>query len=69
MKVIALTAAQAAKIAGTGEGEADLEPVPYHLGGYILGLAVLDDPAHADVRDYLAALPLVDYVAPPPEAS
>lgn len=66
MKVILFNDAQAAEVRGTGEDGATLNPAPYHLGGYILGLAVLADPAHADVHDFLASLPQVDYAAPPP---
>jgi hypothetical protein len=65
MKVITLTQAQANQVLGTGAAGTELNPVPYHLGGYILGLAVLPDPAHADVHDFLASLPQVDYVPPP----
>ena len=57
--MIVLTAEEAEKIKGRSprdSGHAIL-PVPLTDGRFILGEEVLDDPAHDDVRDFLAAMP------------
>lgn len=57
--MIVLTAEEAAKIRGRSprdRGRA-LDPVPLKDGRFMLGDEVLDDPAHEDVRDFLAAMP------------
>lgn len=64
-KVIRLTQAHRDRVVGTGDEGSELNPIPYAAGGYILGLQVLDDPAHADVREFLATLPQEEYVPPP----
>jgi hypothetical protein len=43
---------------------AELDPVPLPGSGWVLPLAVLEDPAHAEHHDFLAALPQEDI--PPP---
>lgn len=61
--MIILTAEEAEKVRGlspTRPGHA-LDPVPLKDGRFMLGEQVLDDPAHADVRDLLAALPREGY--------
>ncbi len=58
--MIILTAADAAKVLGRSPPPYDyaaLEPFPLKDGTYMLPEEVLLDPAHADVRDFLAALP------------
>lgn len=57
--MIVLTAEEADKIKGRSpkdRGHA-LLPTPLKDGRFFLGPEVLDDPAHDDVRDFLAALP------------
>jgi hypothetical protein len=57
--MIVLTAEEAEKIKGRSprdSGRAIL-PVPLTDGRFMLGEEVLDDPAHDDVRDFLAAMP------------
>lgn len=57
--MIVLTAEEAEKIKGRSprdRGRA-IVPVPLTDGRFMLGEEVLDDPAHDDVRDFLAALP------------
>ena len=58
--VIVLTAEEADKVRGFSprKSGAALSPAPIKDGRYILGTEVLDDPAHEDVRDFLASLPL-----------
>jgi hypothetical protein len=66
-EMVAMHAALQFYMQGVGIAAAgtEINPIPYHLGGFILGTAVLDDPAHVDVHDFLAAPPQVDYVPPP----
>ena len=45
----------------TTHPNAHLDPVALTDGRYILGTEVLDDPAHAEVHDTLAACEVVDY--------
>jgi len=61
-EVIVLTAAEAEKVRGLSprKGGHSIEPVPLKDGRFILGAEVLDDPAHDDVRDFLASLPRSD---------
>jgi hypothetical protein len=58
--VIILTAEDAGKVRGRSPSDktAALDPVPLKDGTFLLGEEVLADPAHADVRDLLAALPV-----------
>lgn len=58
-EVIVLQPDEAEKVRGfssTKSGHA-LDPVPTKDGRFCLGPEVLDDPAHEDVWDFLAALP------------
>lgn len=57
--MIVLTTEEAAKARGRSpkDGGHALDPVPLADGRFILGEEVLDDPAHADVRAFLARLP------------
>lgn len=56
---IALTAEQADLVRGPTMDGSALDPVPLLDGAtWILPLVVLDDPAHAEWRDFLAALPV-----------
>lgn len=59
--MIVLTADEAAKVRGISptQENAGLDPVPLKDGTFILGEEVLSDPAHADVRAFLAKLPTV----------
>jgi len=62
-RVILLSGAHADNVRGPSAESpsmATLQPVALTDGRYILGVEVLSDPAHADVRDYLAALPTAD---------
>ena len=68
--VILLTPAQADHVRGASIASAAFALMPVELtGGTVehpdirsfLPAAVLDDPAHAALRDYLAALPQVAY--------
>ena len=62
MDVIVLTAAEADQVRGpsvTVESAA-LAPVALTDGRFILSIMVLDDPAHAAHRDFLAGLPQAD---------
>ena len=65
MIVIQLTPAQADVVRGETSPGHWLMPVPLDDGTFMLPLRVLSDPAHAAVRDQLAALPQVDYTPPP----
>lgn len=61
--LILLTSSQADAVRGpstTMEGAA-LEPIALTDGRFVLPVAVLDDPAHAAHRDFLAALPRATY--------
>lgn len=58
MKFLYLTEAQADQVRGD-YGFNRLEPVAYD-GGYVLNVAVLDEPAFADVMEVLEALPVVE---------
>jgi len=57
--MIVLTAEDAGKVRGRSPADSGraLYPVPLKDGRFILGEEVLDDPANADVRDFLAAMP------------
>lgn len=55
---IILTTEQANSVRGVSGGTG-LNPIQRAGGVFILGVEVLTDPAHADHRDYLAALPVV----------
>lgn len=57
--MIVLTAEDADKVRGRSPKDrgAALDPVPLKDGRFMLGEQVLDDPAHEDARDFLAALP------------
>lgn len=57
--MIVLTADEAEKVQGRSPKDAAkaLRPVPLKDGRFMLGEQVLDDPAHADVRDFLERLP------------
>lgn len=57
--MIILTAAEAAKVAGISPSkrEAALEPVLLADSTFMLPEETLSDPAHADVKAFLAALP------------
>ena len=67
MNVIMLTAAEADQVRGPSATveSAALVPVALTDGRFILSTAVLDDPAHAAHRDFLAGLPQADlsYIA------
>jgi len=54
-----LTAEEADKVRGRSPKDAGcaIDPRPMKDGRFILGAEVLDDPAHEDVRDFLASLP------------
>lgn len=60
-EVIVLDPPEAEKVRGRSPktGRCVLDPVPLKDGRFFLGAEVLDDPAHADVRDYLRSMPLV----------
>lgn len=54
MILIVMTAQQAVDIAGFNTPDSQLKPIVLADGKtFILGLEVLDDPAHADKRDML----------------
>lgn len=58
--VILLTSAEADAVRGPSAEaptRAALQPVALTDGRFILGVEVLDDPAHAEARAFLAALP------------
>ena len=57
--MIVLTAEEAEKINGRSPRDRGcaIAPVPLKDGRFMLGDEVLDDPAHEDVRDFLAVLP------------
>ncbi len=57
--MIVLTAQEADKVRGRSpkDATAALAPVALKDGRFFLGEEVLDDPAHDDVRDFLASLP------------
>jgi hypothetical protein len=60
--LILLSAADASAVRGpsaTVEGAA-LQPIALTDGRFVLPVMVLDDPAHAAHRDFLASLPAVD---------
>jgi len=58
-EALILTADEADKVRGLSprKSGAALAPVALKDGRFILGPEVLDDPAHDDVRDFLASLP------------
>lgn len=58
-EVIILTADEAEKVRGRSPKDRGcaVYPVPLKDGRCFIGLEVLDDPAHDDVRDFLAAMP------------
>jgi hypothetical protein len=57
--VLILTAEEADKVRGRSPKNAGhaIRPTLLKDGRFFLGLEVLDDPAHEDVRDFLAAMP------------
>lgn len=57
--MIVLTAVEAQKVIGRSPKDESKVLVPVSLkdGTFILGEEVLNDPAHEDVRDFLASLP------------
>jgi len=57
--VLILTADEAEKVRGLSPSKSGAVLAPRSLkdGRFILGPEVLDDPAHEDVRDFLASLP------------
>lgn len=61
-EVLVLDPPEAEKVRGCSpkDGGCALDPVPLKDGRFFLGLEVLDDPAHEDVRDFLRSMPLVD---------
>lgn len=58
-EVLALTADEAEKVRGFSSIKAGhaLNPAPLQDGRFILGLRVLDDPAHQDAWEFLRSLP------------
>lgn len=58
-EVLTLTAEEAEKIRGRSpkDNGCVIDPRPLKDGRFILGLGVLDDPAHEDARDFLRSLP------------
>lgn len=64
--MIILTAKEADKVRGISPSDrrAALDPIPLKDGAFVLGEHVLDDPVHADVKDFLSALPTVKDVEP-----
>jgi hypothetical protein len=69
--MIMLTDIEAEQVRGPSAADplAALEPVPEPGGDrWMLPLAVLDDPAHAAHRDFLAGLPQEDVQPPAEEA-
>lgn len=63
--IILLQAADAEHVRGPSSEtpRASLQPLPLTDGRFYLGAEVLTDPAHAEFRDYLGALPQADYSA------
>lgn len=59
---ILLTAEEARSVRGPSAvtAIAALDPIERQGGVFILGVAVLSDPAHAEFHDRLAALPQMD---------
>lgn len=57
--MIIMDATEAEKVRGSSPKDAGrvLVPMPLLDGRFMLGEEVLDDPAHEDVRQFLAALP------------
>ena len=66
---IIMTAAQADRVRGPTTPPAALYPVERQGGAFILGVAVLSDPAHAMHHELLSGLPQLDGADPafPPE--
>lgn len=64
-----LTASQADEVRGPTVPPAALDPVERQAGVFILGVAVLADPAHAMHHALLSGLPQLDSADPafPPE--
>lgn len=64
--MIILTAAEADKVRGVSpsDNHRAIDPVPLKDGTFMLGEEVLADPAHADVKPFLAALPTVKTLDP-----
>lgn len=58
--VLILDEQEAAKIRGRSPKDSGkaLDPVPTKDGRFYLGLEVLDDPAHEDVREFLQSVPI-----------
>lgn len=61
---VILTAGQAEAVRGPTTSPAALEPIARQGGVFILGAAVLDDPAHAMHHALLFALPQIDSADP-----
>lgn len=57
---IILDSDQADSVRGLSSPSAALNPIEREGGVFLLGVEVLDDPAHAAHRDYLSALPRMD---------
>lgn len=59
--MIVMTAEEAEKVRGRSPKDSGkaLDPVPAKDGRFYLGLEVLEDPAHEDVRGFLRSLPVV----------
>ncbi|GAB5469630.1 MAG: hypothetical protein Kilf2KO_26600 [Rhodospirillales bacterium] len=60
LKMIVMTAQQAAAVSGTSSPGAALEPRPLKDGRYAVNLGVCLDPAHASKQALLAAYPVED---------
>jgi len=60
-EVLVLDPPEAEKVRGRSpkDGSKVIDPVPLKDGRFYLGLGVLDDPSHEDVRDFLRSMPLV----------
>jgi hypothetical protein len=58
-RVIVLTQEEASKVRGISPltGSDEIDPMPLEDGRFFLGVEVLEDPAHEDVREFLASLP------------
>lgn len=61
---IILTAAQANQVRGPTIAPGFLDPIEHEGGWYILPAAVLDDPLHAQHRDFLLEAPQLDTADP-----
>lgn len=63
--MILLTSAEADQVRGSTQSGHALEPIKLKSGDFVLPVAVLDDPAHAEHHDFLGDLPLI--VDPDPD--